>query len=359
MTDVFSHMTSADHEQVAYFRVPDARLEAIVAIHDTTLGPALGGVRMWPYASEEDALRDVLSLSHDMTLKAAAAGLRLGGGKAVIISSNEGVRREEFFAAFGRCINALAGRYIAAEDVGTTVADIDAMRRTSPHVVGTDPAKGGRGDPSPMTALGVFHGMIAARAHRDGASDLAGAHVAVQGVGKVGAALVELLLAAGARVTIADIDANACKRFAQQPRVAFVDADAIHDCACDIFAPCALGGSITHMVAARLNCRIIAGGANGQLAHHDLADCLDERGILYVPDFVINAGGLISVAAEREVFDSAAVRREVEAVGIRVGELLAEAHTSGRTPLACAISRVDKLLKKARAVRPRAPHALR
>lgn len=321
-----------DHEQVVRFTVGKARLTAIVAIHNTALGPALGGVRLWPYASENDALADVLNLSRDMTYKAAAAGLDLGGGKAVIRGAIDPDRRKEIFRAFGRCVDSLGGRYIAAEDVGTTVADIDAMRAETSHAVGSDPRRGGRGDPSPWTARGVLRGMEAALVHVHGAVAWDARRVAVQGAGKVGGALAELLVAAGAEVIVADVDDGKARQLRDALGVEICAPPAIYEQSCDVFAPCAMGGAIDAPRAGRLACRIVAGAANNQLADNALAQDLRGRGILYIPDFVINAGGLINVAGEHRGLDSASVRRGVDAIGDRVGEILARAERASETP---------------------------
>lgn len=348
MPHVFAQMGEHDHEQVVFCRLGRANLKAIIAIHDTTLGPALGGTRMWPYRSETEALHDVLNLSRDMTYKAAAAGLKLGGGKAVILGDPKTDKTEEMFRAFGRFVDTLGGRYIASEDVGTEVADIDIARRETEHVVGTDPEAKGSGDPSPMTALGTFHGIRACAQHLFDRKSLEGLKVAVQGAGKVGSYLVWKLAEAGAEVVVADIDEHKVGALAEHKGVSVCGPDAIYDQECDFFSPCALGSAINVETAPRLKCKVIAGGANTQLESPELADRLHGRGILYVPDFVINAGGLINVASEVLSFDRGHVEREVASVYDRVRRLLEMADEEGKTPLACANRIAQDILDEAR-----------
>jgi leucine dehydrogenase len=297
---VFSSMTERNHEQVVHFYDPSSGLRAIIAIHDTTLGPALGGCRLWHYDSEEDALKDALRLSRGMTYKAAVAGLNLGGGKTVIMADKNASKTESMFRALGRFINGLSGRYITAEDVGTTTNDMAWVRVETPYVVGLSPADGGLGDPSPVTALGVYHGMRAALKHVSGRDHLEGRTIAVQGLGQVGSHLVGHLVAAGAQVTACDTDVNKIKK-AQElyPHIKIVAASEIYDAACDIFAPCALGGTVNEKTLGRLRCQIIAGSANNVLANEEKDSILlKDKNILYVPDFVISAGGLINVSNE-------------------------------------------------------------
>jgi leucine dehydrogenase len=348
MLHVFAQMSEYDHEQVVFCRLGRANLRAIIAIHDTTLGPALGGTRMWPYASETEALHDVLNLSRDMTYKAAAAGLKLGGGKAVILGDPKTDKTEEMFSAFGRFVDTLGGRYIASEDVGTEVADIDVARRETEHVVGTNPEARGSGDPSPMTALGVFHGIRACTRYLFDTESLAGLKVAVQGAGKVGSYLVWKLAEAGAEVVVADIDERKVAPLVEHERVTACDPQGIYDRECDFFAPCALGNAIDAETEPRLKCRVVAGGANTQLESPDLADRLHGRGILYIPDFIINAGGLINVASEVLSFDREHVEREVAGIYDRVARLLEMADGEGKAPLSCANRIVEGILDDAR-----------
>ncbi|MCS7176688.1 MAG: leucine dehydrogenase [Candidatus Kapabacteria bacterium] len=293
---LFDTLAAEGHEQVIFCWEPTVRLRAIIAIHDTTLGPALGGVRMWPYASEEEALQDVLRLSRAMTYKAAVAGLNLGGGKAVILGDHRTQKTEALFRAFGRFVESLGGRYITAEDVGTTVADMEWIRMETRYVTGV---LGKSGDPSPVTAHGVYYGMKACAKVVFGSDTLANRTIAVQGAGNVARHLVEYLVREGAQVFVADIYPEKARRLCDEIGGTPVGAEEIYDLPCDIFSPNALGGVLNSASIPRLRCAIVAGGANNPLADESAdAQRLHERGILYAPDYVINAGGLMNVAAE-------------------------------------------------------------
>lgn len=322
------------HEQVAFFNYPEVGLKAIVAIHDTTLGPALGGCRMRMYGSEEQALDDVLRLSQGMTYKSALAGLPLGGGKAILMANptmTEG--REALFKKFGECLNALSGRYISAEDMGTSVQDIMLVRGTSKFVVGTDPAKGGAGDPSPWTARGVFQAMRAAVAHANsGDSNLRGKRVAVQGVGHVGMYLVQLLAEAGAHITVADTHDAAVRKAVSDFGAQAAHLDGIYDVPCDIFSPCAVGQTVNADTLKRLSCSIIAGAANNQLPDRSVYSVFSEKKILYCPDFVINSGGVICVSAElaQGTPDVAWITEKVQGIYATTAKVLEESRARGR-----------------------------
>lgn len=295
---IFDSLASMGHEQVLLCSNPDVGLRAIIAIHSTLLGPGLGGTRMWPYASDEEALTDVLRLSRGMTYKAAAAGLALGGGKAVIIGDPRKDKSEALFRAFGRFVDSLGGLYITAEDVGTATADMAHVAAETRWVTGVPVEHGGSGDPSPVTAYGVLQGIQASVEHVFGSRDLAGRSVAIQGLGNVGLHLAGYLIERGAKVSGCDIHEDSIER-ARALGVKIVPADQILDAEVDVFAPCALGAILDDESIPRLRCRIVAGGANNQLAKADLhGAALVERGILYAPDFVINAGGLIHVYSE-------------------------------------------------------------
>ena len=290
-------MEREGHEQVVFCRDPVTELRAIVAIHDTTLGPGLGGIRMRDYASEAEALTDVLRLSEAMSLKASLAGLDFGGGKAVIVGvARDGVRGA-LFAALGRFIDRLGGRYIPTEDLGTYTADVERLRETSRYGVGVSESLGGGGDPSPMTAWGVFCGMRAAIDAAGLADGFGGKRVVVQGVGKVGLALVRLLVEAKAEVRVSDVDPRRLED-AKRLGARVVANDSVHREDCDILSPCATGALLDEHTIPELGCRIVAGGANNQLASLEDGDRLEDRGIVYAPDFAINAGGLINVADE-------------------------------------------------------------
>lgn len=294
---VFSRLEG--HEQVVFCSDPESGLRAIIAVYSTALGPALGGTRFYPYASEADALQDVLNLSRAMAYKAACADLDLGGGKAVILGDPRTDKTEILLRAYGRFVESLGGRYYTACDVGTVVADMDVVARESRYVTGRSPAAGGAGDSSVLTAFGVFQGMRAAARHTWGTTSLAGRRVGISGVGKVGRHLLGHLLDDGAQVVVADVNPAA---------VAAVRADYpdVEDCTpaelayrpLDVFSPCALGGALDDETVAALSARVVCGGANNQLAHPGTEKLLADRGILYAPDYVVNAGGLIQVADE-------------------------------------------------------------
>lgn len=303
--NVFEEMKAKEHEQVVYCFDRASGLKAIIAIHNTILGPALGGCRMWNYHNEAEALQDALRLSRGMTYKSAIAGLNLGGGKAVIIGDAKTMKSESLFRAFGRFVQSLAGRYITAEDVGTTVADMAWVRMETEFVTGISRSLGGSGDPSPVTALGVFHGMRAALKNVFGGDSFVGRTIALQGVGQVGFHLIGHLLEAKAKVVIADIDEEQLKRARHHyEEISTVPVEEIYDVKCDVFAPCALGGTVNEATIPRLTCKIIAGCANNVLLDEDRdINLLTKRGIIYVPDYVISAGGLINVANELQGYN--------------------------------------------------------
>ncbi len=289
-----------EHEEVVFCYDRDSGLKAIIAVHNTTLGPALGGTRMWPYKNEDDALVDVLRLSKGMTYKASAAGLNLGGGKAVIIGDPKKDKTEALFRTFGAHVNSLGGKYITAEDVGTTVHDMAYIFMETPYVTGIPISFGGSGDPSPFTAHGVLMGIKAAVKEKLGADELKGVRIAVQGLGNVGNNLVDYLCKEGALVTVADIDKDKVKTICEKFGVKSLDPESVVTSDCDVLAPCALGGAINDQTISSLKCKIIAGGANNQLAETRHGDALMELGILYAPDYVINSGGLMNVFVELE-----------------------------------------------------------
>lgn len=301
---LFDYMGRHGHEEVAFWLDEEVGLKAIIAIHDTTLGPALGGTRMWPYETEEDALTDVLRLSEGMTYKASVAGLHLGGGKAVIIGDPATDKSPALFESYGRFVDSLCGRYLTAEDVGTKVEDMVHVSRATSYVTGLPESHGGSGDPSPLTAFGVYKGMKACLRSVFGSDSLAGRTIAVQGLGKVGYTLAEYLRHEGATVVATDIKQEILERARRELDVEIVDPDDIYGVECDVFAPSALGAVINDATIPQLRAPIIAGSANNQLAEDRHGFELHRRGILYAPDFVINAGGLINVATELEGYDS-------------------------------------------------------
>ncbi len=289
-----------DHEEILFCHDKNVGLKAIIAIHNTALGPALGGTRMWNYKTEEDALTDVLRLSKGMTYKAAAAGLNLGGGKAVIIGDPKTQKSEGLFRAFGQYINSLNGKYITAEDVGTSVGDMENIYMETPWVTGIPKAFGGSGDPSPYTAHGVLMGIKAAASEKFGTDSLKGMRIAVQGLGNVGSNLVKYLVEEGAHVIVSDIDQTRVKMAHDMYKVEIVSPDQILGVDCDIQAPCAMGAIVNDQTILKFKCKAIAGGANNQLAEAKHGDQLRELGILYAPDYVVNSGGLMNVFVELE-----------------------------------------------------------
>ena len=295
--EVFDKLSVYHHEQVSYWFDPECGYRGIIAIHNTALGPALGGTRFWHYDTDDDALRDVLRLARGMTYKAAMAGLDLGGGKSVVIGDHCTTEREAIFRAHGRHVESLAGRYITAEDVGTSPSDMEWVRKETSHVFGL---VGGFGDPSPVTAFGTFRGMQACAKVRYGSDSLTGKTVAVQGVGHVGYHLCKHLHEEGAKLIVTDIDDDKVKRVVDEFGTASVAPDEIHGVAADVFAPCALGAVINDDTLKVLKVSIVAGAANNQLHRERHGDALDEMGITYAPDYVINSGGLINVNAELE-----------------------------------------------------------
>ena len=295
--DILQRMSAEGHEQVTMFSAPGSGLKAIIAIHDTTLGPACGGTRMWPYESEAEALTDALRLSQAMTYKSAAAGLHLGGGKGVIIGDPHSGKSEALMRAYGRFVDTLGGRYLTTTDVGTTGRDLEYVRQETRHVTGLPLSLGGSGDTSIMTGLGLYMGMKACAEEVWGNGGLRGKTVAVQGFGKVASHLCEHLLEEDARLVVTDVYDHALDR-ARDWGLVVMSPDSIMDVDCDIFAPCALGGVLNPQTIPHLRCRVVAGGANNQLLSEADGEELHRRGILYAPDYIVNSGGIINVEAE-------------------------------------------------------------
>lgn len=316
------------HEQVTYFHDADSGLRAIVAIHDTTLGPALGGTRFYPYEDESVALTDVLRLSRGMTYKSAIAGLDLGGGKAVIIGDPATMKTDALLEAYGRCVDALGGRYITAGDVGTNSNDMDVIGRATGHVVGRNVEAGGSGDSAPMTALGVFQAMRAGAEARWRTPSLAGRTVGVEGVGKVGYRLIELLLADGASIVATDVNQSAVERVIRDFSEVRVASDILGQ-EIDVYAPCAMGATLTGSSVIRMNAELICGAANNQLAHPAVERTLADRGITWIPDYVANGGGIVQVAGERVAMPASDVQSRVEKIFDTAREVLATAKCDG------------------------------
>jgi leucine dehydrogenase len=349
---VLDAMEIAGHETVAFGRDSETDLSAIVAIHSTRLGPALGGVRMLPYPTEGDALVDVLRLSQGMTFKAAAAGLDLGGGKAVIIGDPTTDKTPPLLEAFGALVERLGGDYITAEDVGTTVEDLVEVAGATRWVTGLPRAMGGSGDPSPMTARGVVAAMRAVASHRWGDDDLAVRSVAVQGVGKVGSGVAALLAQAGATVTVSDVDRDRAHAVAETTGATVSEPEEILTVPCDILAPCALGAVLDDDSIRRLRCAAVVGAANNQLALPSHAEALAAAGILYAPDYVANAGGIVNISVELrdEGYDAEDAARRVDAIEATMGTVLDDAARGGVTPDAAARRRARSRLRPPQAV---------
>lgn len=305
---VFDLMSQHGYGEIHLKRDQASGLEAIIAIHDTRLGPALGGCRFIHYASEEEAVIDALRLARGMTYKAALAGLDHGGGKSVIIKPYRRFDRTALFRAFGRFVEDLRGHYITAEDSGTSIEDMEVIRSVSKHVTGVDPSQGGSGDPSPFTALGVRRGIEACVHFALGRNTLDGISVAVQGVGHVGYHLCRELHTQGAKLTVADVDPLKAERAQREFGASIARLEDIFDVECDVFSPCALGSALNPDTVPRLRCRIVAGAANNQLAEPAMGAALMQRGIVYAPDYAINAGGLVNVAQECIGYDAEKAR---------------------------------------------------
>jgi leucine dehydrogenase len=296
---IINQMAIMGHEQIVFCTDSKTNLKAIIAIHSTVLGPALGGTRMWNYDSESQALNDVLRLSRGMTLKASISGLNLGGGKAVIIGDLKKIKTDELMKSFGRFVDTLKGSYITAEDVGITTHDMEMVKSETPYVTGIPTHLGGSGDPSPVTAYGVYMGMKASAKYKWGSDNLNGKKIVIQGVGKVGLNLIKYLKQEKSDIYINDLNDDILKETSRKYNVKIIDCNKLYDFEMDIYAPCALGATINDFTIDKLKCKIIAGAANNQLADENRhGQMLFERDILYAPDFLINAGGLINVYSE-------------------------------------------------------------
>ncbi|TRZ42753.1 Glu/Leu/Phe/Val family dehydrogenase [Robertkochia solimangrovi] len=336
---VFGQLSFNDHEQIVFCQDKDTGLKAIIGIHNTVLGPALGGTRMWNYANEWDALNDVLRLSRGMTYKSAVTGLNLGGGKAVIIGDAKTQKTPELMRRFGEFVNSLGGKYITAEDVGMETSDMDTVREVTPYVTGISEDKGGAGNPSPVTAYGVFMGMKAAAKYRLGSDDLEGKKVLVQGVGHVGASLVDYLSNEGARIYITDINQQRLEELSAKYNAEIVAGDRMFDKELDIYAPCALGATINDETLKAIKASVIAGAANNQLADEKRhGKMLQEKGIAYAPDFLINAGGIINVYAELEGYDRREIMRKTENIYQTTLQIFAHAEEYGITTHEAALN---------------------
>jgi leucine dehydrogenase len=337
-------------ETVAYGHDAATGLRVIVAIHSTVLGPGLGGTRFWPYPDEDAALVDVSRLAKGMTYKHAAAGLDQGGGKAVILGDPATVRTDELILAYGRFVDGLAGRYITAEDVGTTQADMDLIRTVTSHVAGISVTHGGSGDPSPETALGLLWAMRAVAERLWGSPSLADRHVCIDGVGKVGGALADLLHAQGARLSVADVRAAACEAVAQRTGATIVPAERAHAEPCDIFSPCALGGALSATTIPELAAAAVVGSANNQLATDEDGQRIHDAGVLYAPDYIVNAGGVINLAQEKAGYDRTRAEERIRGIHDTVLRVLDLADAEGTTTAAAADRLAERRIDEARMI---------
>nr|WP_289036681.1 Glu/Leu/Phe/Val dehydrogenase [uncultured Allobacillus sp.] len=319
--ELFKYLEEYDYEQVVFCQDKNSGLKGIIAIHDTTLGPALGGTRMWTYESEEEALVDALRLARGMTYKNAAAGLNLGGGKTVIIGDPKKDKSPELFRAFGRYIQGLAGRYITSVDVGTNTDDMDIIYMETDYVTGKSPEHGSAGNPSPATAYGVYLGIKASAKAAFGSDSLNGKTIAVQGVGSVAHTMCKYLHEEGANLIVTDINEEAVNRAVEDFGAKAVGTEEIYDVDCDIFAPCALGATINDETIGKLKAKVIAGSANNQLKEERHGEILHEKGIIFAPDFVINSGGVINVADELNGYNKERAYKQVENIGLSLEKI--------------------------------------
>lgn len=344
---VFGQLSFDNHEQVVFCNDKDTGLKAIIGIHNTVLGPALGGTRMWSYKSESEALNDVLRLSRGMTFKAAITGLNLGGGKAVIIGDAKTQKTPELMRRFGEFVHSLNGKYITAEDVGMETSDMDLVREVTPYVTGISESLGGAGNPSPITAYGVFMGMKAAAKYKFGSDILEDRKVWVQGVGHVGESLVEHLVNEGAQVIITDINEARLEEVSAKYGATIFRGKDIYAEDIDVYAPCALGATVNDETIYKIKAQIIAGAANNQLADEAKhGQILQERGIVYAPDFLINAGGIINVYAELENYGKQEIIRKTENIYNTTLEILKNANVNRITTVSAAINIAQNRIEK-------------
>lgn len=342
MDPVFGQLSFDNHEQIVFCNDKDTGLKAIIGIHNSVLGPALGGTRMWNYANEWEALNDVLRLSRGMTYKSAITGLDLGGGKAVIIGDAKTQKTPEMMRKFGEFVNSLSGRYITAEDVGMVTADMDTVSDVTPYVTGISESRGGSGNPSPVTAYGVYMGMKAAAKYQFGSDNLDGKKILVQGIGHVGETLVDYLTKEGALVQISDINEERLQEVsAKYGSTIYTGAD-LYTADVDIYAPCALGATINDDTVYKIKAKVIAGAANNQLANENVqGPILQQRGIVYAPDFLINAGGIINVFSEIAHYDKAESMRRTENIYNTTLEIFEYAKSNNLTPQKAAMEIAD------------------
>lgn len=348
--EITSHSEYRDHEEVVFATDSASGLNAIIAIHSTVLGPAAGGCRVWRYDSQVEALADALRLSRGMTYKNAIAGLDLGGGKAVIVLERGQEKTEAMMLAFGRAVNELGGRYYTAEDVGVSTADMAAVHTQTAYVAGLTDGDFASGNPSPITARGVFEGIKLASETVLRTSGLNGIRVAVQGVGSVGWELCRLLHERGAHLIVSDVNPDRCVAAADRFGAKVANLDQIHSVECDVYAPCALGGTLNRTSIPEIRAQIVAGAANNQLEREDDADLLHDAGVVYLPDFMINAGGILNVAAEiNRISDRDWVDRQIDALVARMRSVLEESKQQGRSPHYVAVEMANQRIAMAKA----------
>lgn len=346
---VFGQISFDGHEQVVFCNDKDTGLKAIIGIHNTVLGPALGGTRMWNYTNEWEALNDVLRLSRGMSFKNSLSGLNLGGGKAVIIGDAKSQKTPELMTKFGQYVDSLSGKYITAEDVGMETKDMDIVREVTKYVAGISVEKGGSGNPSPVTAYGVFVGMKAAAKYKFGSDNLAGKKVLVQGIGHVGEVLVQHLTESGAIVTITDINEERVHQIGAKYGAKIFTGDDLYAADVDIYAPCALGATINDATIDKIKAKIIAGAANNQLANESIhGQLLKDKGILYAPDFLINAGGVINVYSELVNWSREQVMQKTENIYNTALEIFTYAETKNITTHQAAFLMAQKRIDDAK-----------
>jgi len=345
--ELINTMMDMDHEQLVFCTDKESGLKAIIAIHNTVLGPSLGGTRFWNYTNESDAIVDVLRLSRGMTYKSSLCGNNLGGGKAVIIGDSRALKsREHLFRNYGRFVNSLSGRYITAEDVGTSTSDMELIANETKYVAGLPESMGGGGDPSPVTAYGVFLGLKASVKYVTGSDDLQGKKVMVQGTGNVGGHLIDHLMNEGATVMISDIYEDRIKRITAKHKVEVVPPDQVYSVQADIYAPCALGATLNDDTIPQLKCNIIAGAANNQLKDEvKHGQALREKGILYAPDYLINAGGVINCYIELEGYNRERAMKQAEVIYDRALEIFELAAKENLTTQQAANQLAEKRIR--------------
>lgn len=351
--NVLEYMEKYGHEQFSVYTDPDVGLRAFIAIHDTTLGPALGGVRVWPYATEDEAIMDALRLGRAMTYKSAAAGLPFGGGKAVIMADPRGDKTEALMRSFGRFVNTLGGRYLTTGDVGTSSMDLEWIAQETTYVTGLPLSQGGSGDTSRMTGYGIFQGMKACAKEIWGNDSLEGRKIALQGLGHVAEAVIHHLLEEKASLVATDINEDTLRKSRTLGgNIEIVAPQEIYDVECDILSPCALGGVLNSDTIPRLKCKVICGGANNQLLGEDDGDALKSQGILYAPDYIVNAGGVINISFEvGNTYNEVAAREKTARIYDTMQQIIATANNQKITTVQAANRLAENRIEQARRIR--------